>query len=272
MHDLDYTFPAVLWGGNALTQRSLHLAAIALALMANSLPVLGQSFEQIYARESAENWRETMKAYASAAKSGNCQSAKRLGEIHARGLLGRPTDLGQSVGRTGQANTLGCPARQTLEFPVAFADIYAREMRGDARETVSAYVGAARGGNCQAAKRLGEIYEWSVLGIPQDTTESMKWYDTARALGCSSAGLDPKPAPGWGSLFSRGVISEKAGKGAEAVEAYAQIARYSCDATMRLHEIYAKGLHGVPSSHEEAMKWYNSGRAMGCSLPALKIT
>src|SRR5438067_13133791 len=83
MHDLDYTFPAVLWGGNALMQRQLHLAAIALALMANSLPALGQSFAEIYARESAENWRETMEAYAADTKNGHYQSAKRLGEIHA---------------------------------------------------------------------------------------------------------------------------------------------------------------------------------------------
>src|SRR5207248_1100851 len=163
----------------ALMQRWLHLAAIALALMANSLPALGQSFAEIYARESAENSRETMEAYAADTKNGHCQSAKRLGEIHARGLLGRPTDLGQAVGRIGQANTLGCPARQTLEFPIAFADIYAREMRGDGRETVTTYATAARNGSCQAAKRLGEIYEWSVLGIPQDTTESTKWFETA---------------------------------------------------------------------------------------------
>src|SRR5438552_1102562 len=107
MHDLDYTFPAVLWGGNALTLRWLHLAAIVLALTANSSPVLGETFERIYARESAENRRETVNAYAATAKAGTCQAAKRLGEINGRGLIGRPTDFTQSMARYAQANSLG---------------------------------------------------------------------------------------------------------------------------------------------------------------------
>lgn len=45
------------------------------------------------------------------------------------------------------------------------------------------YTRAARSGNGQAAKRLGEIYDKGLIGIPRDYAESLKWYNAARVLG-----------------------------------------------------------------------------------------
>jgi len=58
------------------------------------------------------------------------------------------------------------------------------EGEGKGKEAVKAYTQAARGGNCEAAKRLGDIYDKGLIGITRDYAESLKWYNAARVLGC----------------------------------------------------------------------------------------
>ncbi|HTM61552.1 MAG TPA: hypothetical protein VL199_14440, partial [Burkholderiales bacterium] len=58
------------------------------------------------------------------------------------------------------------------------------EGEGKGKEAVRAYTQAARGGNCEAAKRLGDIYDKGLIGITRDYAESLKWYNAARVLGC----------------------------------------------------------------------------------------
>jgi serine/threonine-protein kinase len=57
------------------------------------------------------------------------------------------------------------------------------ERDGKGAEAVRTYTRAARSGSGKAAKRLGEIYDKGVPGVPRDYAESLKWYNTARALG-----------------------------------------------------------------------------------------
>jgi serine/threonine-protein kinase len=57
------------------------------------------------------------------------------------------------------------------------------EEQGNGKEAVKAYTRAARAGNGKAAKRLGEIYDKGLAGIPRDYAESLKWYNAARVLG-----------------------------------------------------------------------------------------
>jgi serine/threonine-protein kinase len=59
----------------------------------------------------------------------------------------------------------------------------ALEQQGNGKEAVKAYTRAARAGNGKAAKRLGEIYDKGLVGIPRDYAESLKWYNAARVLG-----------------------------------------------------------------------------------------
>src|SRR5207237_10076372 len=58
------------------------------------------------------------------------------------------------------------------------------ESEGKGKDAIRAYIQAARGGNCQAAMRLGEIYDKGLMGIARDYAESLKWYNAARVLGC----------------------------------------------------------------------------------------
>ena len=59
----------------------------------------------------------------------------------------------------------------------------ALEQQGKGNDAVKVYVRAARAGNGKAAKRLGEIYDKGLAGIPRDYAESLKWYNAARVLG-----------------------------------------------------------------------------------------
>jgi eukaryotic-like serine/threonine-protein kinase len=59
----------------------------------------------------------------------------------------------------------------------------ALESQGNGRDAVKLYTRAARSGNGKAAKRLGEIYDKGLAGIPRDYAESLKWYNAARVLG-----------------------------------------------------------------------------------------
>ena len=59
----------------------------------------------------------------------------------------------------------------------------ALEQQGKGNDAVKVYVKAARAGSGKAAKRLGEIYDKGLGGVPRDYAESLKWYNAARVLG-----------------------------------------------------------------------------------------
>jgi TPR repeat protein len=58
------------------------------------------------------------------------------------------------------------------------------ETDGKGREAVRAYTAAARGGNCEAARRLGQIYDKGIRDVQRDYQESLRWYGQAEKLGC----------------------------------------------------------------------------------------
>jgi len=58
------------------------------------------------------------------------------------------------------------------------------EAEGKAREAVRAYASSAKAGNCEAARRLGQIYEKGLRDVLHDYQESLSWYRQAEKLGC----------------------------------------------------------------------------------------
>lgn len=79
------------------------------------------------------------------------------------------------------------------------ADMFQQAMElesSDPRGAVKIYRSLARNGNAAAAKRLGEIFDKGIPGIPRDYAESLQWYETARKLGeIVIAGSRAEPAP-----------------------------------------------------------------------------
>jgi len=66
----------------------------------------------------------------------------------------------------------------------AFQVAQSLEAKGNGKEAVRAYSALAKGGNCEAARRLGQIYEKGVRDVPRDYQESLQWYRRAEQLGC----------------------------------------------------------------------------------------
>jgi hypothetical protein len=65
---------------------------------------------------------------------------------------------------------------------VLFAQAQAME-GSDPRGALRIYRSLARQGNGKAAKRLGEIYDRGIPGVPRDYQESLSWFQVARELG-----------------------------------------------------------------------------------------
>jgi serine/threonine-protein kinase len=74
-------------------------------------------------------------------------------------------------------------ATSKTEFDVLYQQAVAMEGGGDAKGAIRIYRRAARAGSGKAAKRLGEIFDRGVAGVPRDYAESLQWYETARQLG-----------------------------------------------------------------------------------------
>jgi len=74
-------------------------------------------------------------------------------------------------------------AKAQAEFDVLYQQALAMENGGNAKEAIRVYRRAARAGSGPAAKRLGEIFDKGVAGVPRDYAESLQWYETARQLG-----------------------------------------------------------------------------------------
>jgi serine/threonine protein kinase len=75
------------------------------------------------------------------------------------------------------------PSGATPGGGLSLQSAQALEGEGKSKEAVKAYISAARGGSCDAAKRLGDIYDKGLIGVSRDYAEALKWYNFARTLG-----------------------------------------------------------------------------------------
>jgi serine/threonine-protein kinase len=112
------------------------------------------------------------------------------------GRAGRPPETAKKDAGTASPGTKVASAAPTTstvpvtpEKPAAaehetlFQQASAMEGQGNAKDAIRIYRRAARAGSGKAAKRLGEIFDRGVPGIPRDYAESLQWYETARQLG-----------------------------------------------------------------------------------------
>src|SRR5260221_466447 len=128
----------------------------------------GDKFAQEKAALDAE--RARLAADKAAAEKEKLEAEKLAAEARAATEKAKQAQAAQSSGAPGA----GGQDQVALNF----------ETEGKGKEAVKAYTQAARGGNCEAAKRLGDIYDKGLIGITRDYAESLKWYNAARVLGC----------------------------------------------------------------------------------------
>src|SRR3954469_19141680 len=127
-----------------------------------------EKFAQDKAALDAE--RARLAADKAAAEKEKLEAEKLAAEARAATEKARQAQAAQSSGAPGAGG----------QYQVAVN----LEGEGKGKEAVKAYTQAARGGNCEAAKRLGDIYDKGLIGISRDYAESLKWYNAARVLGC----------------------------------------------------------------------------------------
>lgn len=157
------------------------------------------------------------------------------------------------------------PSRSNPGGAGLFSQAQALEGEGKNAEAVRIYIRAARTGSGAAAKRLAQIYEKGIDGVPPDKAEMLKWRNVEQVLGedtrnprspderraedearraqdearraAEGTGRAAKEAAS--SLYEKGVALEKEGRSAEAIRFYIRAARGgSSPAVERLLRIY----------------------------------
>lgn len=94
------------------------------------------------------------------------------------------------LGTSASASDPTAPPRfykEPLRIPPQTDSLFSQgemlERQGRGPEAVKMYARAARDGSGKAAKRLAEIYDQGIPGVPRDYSLSLKWYNAARVLG-----------------------------------------------------------------------------------------
>jgi chemotaxis protein histidine kinase CheA len=96
---------------------------------------------------------------------------------------GRAPSADTQVAVAASAPATSAPVPAPVDYEALYQQALAMENGGDARGAIRIYRRAARAGSGKAAKRLGEIYDRGVPGVPRDYAESLQWYEAARQLG-----------------------------------------------------------------------------------------
>ncbi|MFY9314298.1 MAG: protein kinase [Burkholderiales bacterium] len=115
------------------------------------------------------------------------EAARRALEKAGKAPSSQQTQLASAaptaVATPGATTEQSTAAKTQTEFEVLYQQALAMESGGDAKGAIRIYRRAARAGSGKAAKRLGEIFDRGVSGVPRDYAESLQWYETARQLG-----------------------------------------------------------------------------------------
>ena len=132
--------------------------------------------------EAAQRDAEMVRLVAEKAVNERLQAEKAALEI-ARERLATEKAQAEARAAAEQARQKSAPySIPSAEARQAAMDL---EAQGRGEEAVRKYIQAARSGNCEAAARLGEIYDKGLAGVTRNYAESLKWYNAARVLGCN---------------------------------------------------------------------------------------
>lgn len=211
--------------------------------------------------------RDPLKAvqwYKRAAALGDTPALYKMGMILLKGLLGQPKNLGEAINMLKRA-----AERADEENPHALHELgllyeaqtgNERIIRDEAY-ALSLFKQAADLGYKFSQFRLGQAYEYGLLGCPIDARTSIAWYTRAAAQEEHQSEL---ALSGWYLTGSTGILEQSD------TEAYLW-ARKAAGAEPPLPKaLFAMGYFtevgiGCPRSLEEAKRWY--GRAAAYKFP-----
>lgn len=210
--------------------------------------------------------RDPLKAvqwYRRAAALGDTPALYKMGMILLKGLLGQQKNQGEAI------NMLQRAANQAdRDNPHALHElalIYEQPANGNERiipdeaYALQLFVQAADLGYKFSQFRLGQAYEYGLLGCPIDPRKSIGWYTKAAAQEEHQSEL---ALSGWYLTGIEGVLQQSD------TEAYLWARKAACAEPPLPKALFAMGYFtevgiGCPKSLEEAKRWY--GRAAGKS-------
>jgi TPR repeat protein len=210
--------------------------------------------------------RDPLKAvqwYRRAAALGDTPALYKMGMILLKGLLGQQKNQGEAI------NMLQRAANQAdRDNPHALHElalIYEQPASGNERVipdeayALQLFMQAADLGYKFSQFRLGQAYEYGLLGCPIDPRKSIGWYTKAAAQEEHQSEL---ALSGWYLTGIEGVLQQSD------TEAYLWARKAACAEPPLPKALFAMGYFtevgiGCPKSLEEAKRWY--GRAAGKS-------
>jgi TPR repeat protein len=208
--------------------------------------------------------RDPLKAvqwYRRAAALGDTPALYKMGMILLKGLLGQQKNQGEAI------NMLQRAANQAdRDNPHALHElglIYEQPANGNERiipdeaYALQLFMQAADLGYKFSQFRLGQAYEYGLLGCPIDPRKSIGWYTKAAAQEEHQSEL---ALSGWYLTGIEGVLQQSD------TEAYLWARKAACAEPPLPKALFAMGYFtevgiGCPKSLEEAKRWY--GRAAG---------
>lgn len=214
--------------------------------------------------------RDPLKAvqwYRRAAALGDTPALYKMGMILLKGLLGQQKNQGEAI------NMLQRAANQAdRDNPHALHElalIYEQPANGNERiipdeaYALQLFVQAADLGYKFSQFRLGQAYEYGLLGCPIEPRKSIGWYTKAAAQEEHQSEL---ALSGWYLTGIEGVLQQSD------TEAYLWARKAACAEPPLPKALFAMGYFtevgiGCPKSLEEAKRWY--GRAAGKSNPTV---
>lgn len=204
--------------------------------------------------------------YRRAAALGDSAAMYKMGMILLKGLLGQQKNLGEAINMLKRAAD-----RADEENPHALHElalIYEAQTGNeriirDEAYAAQLFMQAADLGYKFSQFRLGQAYEYGMLGYPIDARASIAWYTRAAAKEEHQSEL---ALSGWYLTGSQGILEQSD------TEAYLWARKAACAEPALPKALFAMGYFtevgiGCPRSLEEAKRWY--GRAAGTYAPAV---
>lgn len=202
--------------------------------------------------------------YKRAAALGDTPAMYKMGMILLKGLLGQPKNIGEAVNMLKRAAD-----RADEDNPHALHELgllYETQTGNeriihDEAYALSLFKQAAELGYKFSQFRLGQAFEYGLLGCPIDARSSIAWYSRAAAQEEHQAEL---ALSGWYLTGSQGILDQSD------TEAYLWARKASCAEPPLPKALFAMGYFteigiGCPRSLEEAKRWY--GRAAAYKFP-----
>jgi TPR repeat protein len=215
--------------------------------------------------------RDPLKAvqwYRRAAALGDTPALYKMGMILLKGLLGQQKNQGEAINMLQRATNQA--DRDNPHALHELALIYEQPANGNERiipdeaYALQLFVQAADLGYKFSQFRLGQAYEYGLLGCPIEPRKSIGWYTKAAAQEEHQSEL---ALSGWYLTGIEGVLQQSD------TEAYLWARKAACAEPPLPKALFAMGYFtevgiGCPKSLEEAKRWY--GRAAGKSISPIQ--